>query len=107
MMKGALPASGIVAILAGFGAAPLFPLVFAVAGVNFPIGVLLYWLTTNVWSMGQQFYVIRRNPVPGSPAAEALAARKAAKVASSRVTRLALPATPGSRLPPATAGPAG
>ncbi len=41
----------------------VFPLVFAVSGVNFPIGVLLYWLTTNVWSMGQQFYVIRRNPV--------------------------------------------
>ena len=40
--------------------------------MNFPIGVLLYWLTTNVWSMGQQFYVIRRNPAPGSPAAEAL-----------------------------------
>ena len=59
----------------------VFPLVFAVSGVNFPIGVLLYWLTTNVWSMGQQFYVIRRNPSPGSPAFEALEARKAAKAA--------------------------
>jgi YidC/Oxa1 family membrane protein insertase len=59
----------------------VFPLVFAVSGVNFPIGVLLYWLTTNVWSMGQQFYVIRRNPAPGSPAAEALAQRKAARAA--------------------------
>jgi len=59
----------------------VFPLVFAVSGVNFPIGVLLYWLTTNVWSMGQQFYVIRRNPAPGSPAAEALERRKAAKAA--------------------------
>jgi YidC/Oxa1 family membrane protein insertase len=59
----------------------VFPLVFAVSGVNFPIGVLLYWLTTNVWSMGQQFYVIRRNPSPGSPAAEALERRRAAKAA--------------------------
>jgi YidC/Oxa1 family membrane protein insertase len=42
----------------------VLPLVFAVSGVNFPIGVLLYWLTTNVWSMGQQFYVIRRMPAP-------------------------------------------
>ena len=57
----------------------VFPLVFAVSGVNFPIGVLLYWLTTNIWSMGQQFYVIRRNPSPGSPAAEALERRRAAK----------------------------
>ena len=60
----------------------VFPLVFAVSGVNFPIGVLLYWLTTNVWSMGQQFYVIRRNPTPGSPAAEALERRRAAKAAA-------------------------
>ncbi len=59
----------------------VFPLVFAVSGVNFPVGVLLYWLTTNVWSMGQQFYVIRRNPAPGSPAAEALERRKAAREA--------------------------
>jgi YidC/Oxa1 family membrane protein insertase len=59
----------------------VFPLIFAVSGVNFPVGVLLYWLTTNIWSMGQQFYVIRRNPSPGSPAAEALERRKAAKAA--------------------------
>jgi len=50
--------------------------VFAVSGVNFPIGVLIYWLTTNLWSMGQQFYVIRRMPAPGSPAEKALQERR-------------------------------
>jgi YidC/Oxa1 family membrane protein insertase len=55
----------------------VLPLVFAVSGVNFPIGVLIYWLTTNLWSMGQQFYVIRRMPAPGSLAEQALQARKA------------------------------
>jgi YidC/Oxa1 family membrane protein insertase len=59
----------------------VFPLIFAVSGVNFPVGVLLYWLTTNVWTMGQQFYVIRRNPAPGSPAFDALEKRKAEKAA--------------------------
>ncbi len=54
----------------------VLPLVFAVSGVNFPIGVLLYWLTTNAWSMGQQFYVIRRMPAPGSPAERAMLERK-------------------------------
>lgn len=54
----------------------VLPLVFAVSGVNFPIGVLLYWLTTNAWSMGQQFYVIRRMPAPGSPAEKAMLERK-------------------------------
>ncbi|MFJ8040143.1 membrane protein insertase YidC [Kitasatospora sp. NPDC096147] len=46
----------------------IFPIMFAVMGINFPVGVLLYWLTTNVWSMGQQLIVIRNNPTPGSPA---------------------------------------
>lgn len=55
----------------------LLPLIFAVSGVNFPIGVLIYWLTTNLWSMGQQFYVIRRMPAPGSLAERALRERKA------------------------------
>ncbi|WP_370518399.1 hypothetical protein [Nostocoides sp. HKS02] len=50
---------------------------FAISGINFPIGVLLYWLTTNVWSMCQQFYVIRRMPAPGSPAEKAMQERHA------------------------------
>ena len=53
----------------------VLPLVFAVSGVNFPIGVLIYWFTTNVWSMCQQFYVIRRMPAPGSAAEKAYHAR--------------------------------
>jgi YidC/Oxa1 family membrane protein insertase len=57
----------------------IFPLVFAVSGVNFPIGVLIYWLTTNLWSMGQQFYVIRRMPAPGSAAEAALLERRKSK----------------------------
>jgi YidC/Oxa1 family membrane protein insertase len=40
----------------------LMPLLFAFSGITFPIGVLLYWLTTNLWSMGQQLYTIRRMP---------------------------------------------
>lgn len=59
----------------------VFPFIFAVSGINFPVGVLLYWLTTNLWTMGQQFYVIRNNPQPGTPAEAALEARKAAKAA--------------------------
>ena len=60
----------------------VFPLIFAVSGINFPIGVLIYWFTTNLWSMGQQFWVIRNNPQPGTPAFEAKEARKAAKAAA-------------------------
>jgi YidC/Oxa1 family membrane protein insertase len=33
------------------------PVVFGVGGIVFPIGVLIYWTTTNLWTMGQQFVV--------------------------------------------------
>ena len=56
-----------------------FPVIFAISGVNFPIGVLIYWSTTNLWTWGQQYYVIKRNPTPGSPAFEELARKKAKK----------------------------
>jgi YidC/Oxa1 family membrane protein insertase len=49
----------------------VLPVVFAVGGVAFPLGVLIYWTTSNLWTMGQQFYVIRNNPAPGTPAFKA------------------------------------
>ena len=56
-----------------------FPVIFAITGVNFPVGVLIYWSTTNLWTWGQQYYVIKRNPTPGSPAFEELARKKRVK----------------------------
>jgi YidC/Oxa1 family membrane protein insertase len=53
----------------------LMPIFFAISGINFPVGVLIYWTTTNVWTMGQQFYVIRRMPAPGSLAYQAMEER--------------------------------
>lgn len=64
----------------------VFPLIFAFSGVNFPIGVLIYWTTTNLWSMGQQFYTIRRMPAPGSQAEAALKARRAKRAAAKGVS---------------------
>ena len=57
----------------------VLPVAFGLGGVAFPIGVLLYWTTSNLWTMGQQFYVIRNNPAPGTPAFEAKAEREKAK----------------------------
>jgi YidC/Oxa1 family membrane protein insertase len=57
----------------------VLPVAFAAGGVAFPIGVLVYWTTTNLWTMGQQFYVIRRNPAPGTPAFDAKLARDRSK----------------------------
>ncbi|GAB2574892.1 membrane protein insertase YidC [Streptomyces capparidis] len=57
----------------------VFPIMFAVFGINFPVGVLVYWLTTNAWTMCQQLFVIRRNPTPGSKAFEERQERLKAK----------------------------
>ena len=41
--------------------APLFGLF----GLMMPVGVLVYWVTTNVWTMGQQNILYRNQPQPG------------------------------------------
>jgi YidC/Oxa1 family membrane protein insertase len=55
----------------------VMPGIFLFSGLGFPIGVLLYWVTSNIWTAGQQFYVIRRNPTPGSRAELELRERRA------------------------------
>jgi YidC/Oxa1 family membrane protein insertase len=57
----------------------VMPLMLGLFYLIAPIGVLIYMLTSNVWTMGQQFYVLRNNPTPGSLAHEEHLARKAAK----------------------------
>jgi YidC/Oxa1 family membrane protein insertase len=36
------------------------PVLLTVFGINFPAGVLLYWVTTNLWTMGQQRLMFRK-----------------------------------------------
>ncbi len=43
-----------------------FPVIFLISGISFPLGVLIYWLVSNFWTMGQQYFVIKRMPTPGS-----------------------------------------
>jgi YidC/Oxa1 family membrane protein insertase len=57
----------------------MLPLVFLFSGVYFPLGVMTYWLVSNLWTMAQQFIVIRNMPTPGSQADKAREARLAKK----------------------------
>ncbi|MDO4916473.1 MAG: membrane protein insertase YidC [Rothia sp. (in: high G+C Gram-positive bacteria)] len=57
----------------------VFPIIFLISGINFPIGVLIYWTISNFWSVGQQWWVIKNNPTPGSQAERELNERRAAK----------------------------
>jgi YidC/Oxa1 family membrane protein insertase len=50
------------------------PISLFVSGFIFPIGVLVYWFTNNLWTLGQQFYILKAMPPPGSPGALAKAA---------------------------------
>ncbi|WP_353112498.1 membrane protein insertase YidC [Microbacterium sp.] len=49
----------------------ILPLGFIFSGLFFPLGVVMYWFISNLWTMGQQFLVIREMPTPGSDAAKA------------------------------------
>ncbi|MDO5721690.1 MAG: membrane protein insertase YidC [Actinomycetaceae bacterium] len=42
------------------------PLFIGVSGFFFQTGVLIYWFTTNLWTLGQQLWTIERMPTPGS-----------------------------------------
>ncbi|GAA1997705.1 membrane protein insertase YidC [Microbacterium ulmi] len=57
----------------------ILPLGFIFSGVFFPLGVVVYWFVSNLWTMGQQFLVIREMPTPGSDAAKAREERLARK----------------------------
>jgi YidC/Oxa1 family membrane protein insertase len=46
------------------------PLSLFVSGFFFPIGVLLYWFTNNLWTLAQQFYILKKLPPPGSAGAK-------------------------------------
>ena len=88
----------------------ILPLVFAVFGLKFPIGVLLYWLTTNVWSMGQQAIVIRRmdNPSPAAADTATPAAPSGPAPGAKPVRPATNPAAPtGTNLPKPGGGRAG
>ena len=57
----------------------ILPFAFVFSGVFFPLGVVIYWFVSNLWTMGQQFLVIREMPTPGSDAAKAREERLARK----------------------------
>ncbi|HEX7353122.1 membrane protein insertase YidC [Brachybacterium sp.] len=57
----------------------MLPFIYVITGPGMPIGVLIYWLTTNIWTFAQQYIVIRATPTPGSDAEKERHARINAK----------------------------
>ena len=52
------------------------PLVFAPFVATFPAGLAVYWISTNIWTLGQQWVVMTFWPPPPLPTQEEIAAKK-------------------------------
>src|SRR3954454_4068815 len=50
----------------------LFPFLFVPVVINFEAGLLVYWITTNTWTIGQQLFVRRFLPPPEPAVAAAV-----------------------------------
>ncbi len=57
----------------------VLPLIFVPFILNFPAGLILYWITTNIWTIGQGLAVQKLIPVPVAATPEGAAAIQAAK----------------------------
>jgi YidC/Oxa1 family membrane protein insertase len=54
----------------------VLPFIFVPFVINFPAGLVLYWITTNFWTIGQQYTIQRLIPVPHVATPEEVAAAK-------------------------------
>ena len=57
----------------------LLPLIFVPFILSFPAGLILYWITTNIWTIGQSFVVQKVIPAPVAATPVGAAAIKEAK----------------------------
>jgi YidC/Oxa1 family membrane protein insertase len=54
----------------------VLPSIFVPFVITFPAGLVLYWITTNIWTIGQQYVIQRVIPAPVHPSPEEVAAAK-------------------------------
>ncbi|HEY5976981.1 MAG TPA: YidC/Oxa1 family membrane protein insertase [Solirubrobacterales bacterium] len=57
----------------------VLPFIFVPFIIGFPAGLVLYWITTNIWTIGQQFVIKKVIPLPETATPEFAAAATAAK----------------------------
>jgi YidC/Oxa1 family membrane protein insertase len=91
---------------------------FALSGLYWAFGLVLYWVTTNVWTLGQQWVLFKRYPAPvpgaepaGGGAATAPSARpapaKPSAVSRATSAKSVAPKSPGAAKPSAPVKPGG
>jgi YidC/Oxa1 family membrane protein insertase len=57
----------------------VLPLIFVPFIISFPAGLILYWITTNIWTIGQQYTIQKLIPMPVTATPAGAAAAAAAK----------------------------
>jgi YidC/Oxa1 family membrane protein insertase len=78
---------------------------FALSGLYWAFGLVMYWVTTNVWTLGQQYVLFKRYPMPTPAGADGPAALGGAVTAKPIVSGKVLPAKPSAAAKPPAAGP--
>jgi YidC/Oxa1 family membrane protein insertase len=68
----------------------ILPLVFITVVARFPVGLLIYWMTTNLWTVGQGLVTRRLVPKPGTTPLPAAGSKRTSR-------------TPSKETPPAPA----
>jgi YidC/Oxa1 family membrane protein insertase len=76
---------------------------FALSGLYWPFGLVLYWVTTNLWTLGQQWVLFKRWPQPA--AAGGTAAATAPAIAPSSTGRAVTAPRKRANASPGEAGP--
>src|ERR1700678_4655049 len=70
---------------------------FSLTGLYWQYGLVLYWVTTNVWTLGQQYFMFRNGPVAPPAAAAAAAAAGTTQSSARPASGAAKTATGGAR----------
>ena len=82
--------------------------VFALSGLYWQFGLVVYWLTSNIWQVGQQYFLFKKiPPLTPTPAAAGAGAGKAPASVTQATTVRQKPVTGQSAKRAVTARPAG
>ena len=78
----------------------ILPIAFIPFVLNFPAGLMLYWLTTNLWTTGQGLITRRLTPKPQPPPKKSSRTPPKAEVAAAATAEKPAPKQPAARAPP-------
>jgi YidC/Oxa1 family membrane protein insertase len=83
----------------------ILPLVFLTVVSRFPTGLVLYWMTTNLWTVGQGLITRRLMPKPGSASPKPAGPKRSSRTAPTPAPAVADNGKPEQPAKPTSSGP--